>query len=92
MRDEIKAVALKYPENKEAPVIAAKEKGLLAKRMLQIAEENNIPVREDSLLTDILSVQEIGNCIPENTWQAVAEIFAYIRGLENKNGSNIQKN
>lgn len=91
MRKEIKAVALKYPENKEAPVIAAKEKGLLAERMLQIAEENNIPVREDSLLTDILSVQEIGSCIPENTWQAVANIFAWIRGVENKNGSNIQK-
>lgn len=82
MKENIKAVALKYPENKEAPVIAAKEKGLLAKRMLQIAEENNIPVVEDSLLTDVLTVAEIGECIPEETWKAVASIFAYIQRVE----------
>lgn len=83
MKENIKAVALKYPENKEAPVIAAREKGLLAERMLQIARENNIPVVEDSLLTDVLTTAEIGECIPEETWKAVASIFAYIQRVEN---------
>lgn len=92
MKDNIKAVALKYPENKEAPVIAAKEKGFLAQKMLQIAEENNIPVVEDSILTDVLTVSQIGECIPEETWKAVAGIFAYLETVENKNNGSIYKN
>ena len=78
------AVALKYPQNVEAPLIVAKEKGLLAERMVQIAEENGVPVVEDSLTENVLSVAEIGDCIPESTWQAVAGIFAMIQKLEGK--------
>ena len=80
------AVALKYPKGAEAPLIAAKEKGLLARRMVEIAKENDIPVVQDELLQNVLSVQDIGSCIPENTWHAVASIFAYIAKLEEKRG------
>ena len=76
------AVALKYPENAAAPLITAREKGILARRMVQIAEENGIPVVEDEITENVLSVAEIGECIPECTWQAVAGIFAMIRDLE----------
>lgn len=88
----IEAVALKYsPGNDEfpgdlAPVITAKEKGVLARRMIELAEENDVPVVEDEFLANVLSLQQIGDCIPEETWQAVAGIFAYIQTLENKNG------
>ena len=50
--------------------------------MVQIAEENGIPVVEDEITENVLSVAEIGECIPECTWQAVAGIFAMIRDLE----------
>ena len=80
------AVALKYPKGAETPLIAAKEKGLLARRMVEIAKENDIPLVQDELLQNVLSVQDIGSCIPENTWQAVASIFAYIAKLEEKRG------
>ncbi|MBO5607613.1 MAG: EscU/YscU/HrcU family type III secretion system export apparatus switch protein [Treponema sp.] len=76
------AVALKYPENSVAPMIAAKERGFLAKRMIEIAEENDIPVVEDDILENILSIQDVGQCVPEETWFAVAGIFAFIKTLE----------
>jgi len=78
------AVALKYPPDADAPLIAAKEKGLLAERMVQIARENDIPVVEDSMTENVLSLAEIGDCIPECTWQAVAGVFAMIKQMEEK--------
>jgi len=81
------AVALKYPADADAPLIVAKEKGFLAEKMIQIANENHIPVVHNASLTDVLSVQEIGECIPEKSWRAVASIFAYIKSLEKENGA-----
>jgi len=85
---KLAAVALKYPENAVAPIIAAKEHGNLARRMIEIAEENNIPVVEDDILENVLSVQDVGQCIPEDTWFAVAGIFAFIARLEGENAIN----
>ena len=84
----LSAVALKYPLDAQAPLIAAKERGRLAKRMIEIAEENEIPVIEDDILENVLSIQDVGQCIPEETWEAVASIFAYIIKVEQQNACN----
>ncbi|MBR6153267.1 MAG: EscU/YscU/HrcU family type III secretion system export apparatus switch protein [Treponema sp.] len=84
----LSAVALKYPLDAQAPLIAAKERGRLAKRMIEIAEENEIPVIEDDILENVLSIQDVGQCIPEETWEAVASIFAYIIKVEQQNAFN----
>ncbi|HOF85056.1 MAG TPA: EscU/YscU/HrcU family type III secretion system export apparatus switch protein [Treponemataceae bacterium] len=73
------AVALSYTGHEPAPVIVASGKNELAKRMREIAREHEIRVVEDPLLADILSDVEIGNCIPGETWEAVAAIFAFFR-------------
>ena len=85
MKKEKKAVALKYPENAYAPFVVASEKGFLAERLLKIAEENKILIVRDDILSDVLSLQEVGSFIPENTWEAMAKIFAFIVHLEEKN-------
>jgi len=85
------AVALRYPPEADAPFIAAKASGALADRMKAIARENNIPVVENKLIANILSVQQIGQCIPEETWQAVAEIFVYIQKLERCDAEEFHK-
>ena len=86
--NNLSAVALKYPLDAQAPLIAAKERGRLAKRMIEIAEENEIPVIEDDILENVLSIQDVGQCIPEETWEAVASIFAYIIKVEQQNAFN----
>ena len=84
----LSAVALKYPLDAQAHLIAAQEPGRLAKRMIDIAEENEIPVIEDDILENVLSIQDVGQCIPEETWEAVASIFAYIIKVEQQNAFN----
>ncbi|MGN0728940.1 EscU/YscU/HrcU family type III secretion system export apparatus switch protein [Treponema sp.] len=76
------AVSLKYPDDADAPLISAKESGLLAKRMVEIARENNIPVVENDIAANVLSMRQIGECIPESTWEAIAKVFAFIKKME----------
>lgn len=85
MKRKLTAVSLKYPKNVEAPLITAKSSGVFAQRMVEIARENDIPIVEDGLLANVLSVHQIGECIPENTWEAVAGVFAMISYLEKQN-------
>lgn len=73
-----KAVALKYPEGAEAPFITAKGSGKLAEKIIETAEENNIKIERNQVMVDLLSSQEIGAAVPEETWQVLAQIFSLI--------------
>lgn len=84
MKKNLLAVSLKYPENVDAPLITAKTSGIFARKMVAIARENDIPVVEDDILANVLSIHQIGECIPENTWEAVAGVFSMISFLEEK--------
>lgn len=83
MTSKKKAVALKYVEGTEAPVVLAKGLGRTAERMLEEAEKNGIPITHDQVLVDMLGLSSAGDIVPENTWQALAVIFSYI--LKEKN-------
>lgn len=73
------AVALTYDKyGKDAPRIAAKGKGLVAESILEQAKEHHIPIQEDPSLVELLGKLEINEQIPEELYQAVAEIFAFI--------------
>ncbi|MCK5193321.1 MAG: EscU/YscU/HrcU family type III secretion system export apparatus switch protein, partial [Desulfobulbaceae bacterium] len=80
------AVALSYDsETMSAPLLTAKGAGLIAKRIKEIARENNIPVIEDKPLARALFQHvEINNPVPDNLYQAVAEVLAYVYGLKQK--------
>jgi len=81
--NEIKtAVALKYPEGAPAPFITAKGKGELARKIISVAEEKNIRIEENPDIINVLSAQEIGQAVPEETWEVLAVIFSAI--LERK--------
>lgn len=73
------AIALEYDEEK-APTINAKGTGKLAKRIIEVAKENNIYLQEDATLIEILAELDLGDEIPEELYKAVAEViaFAYI--------------
>ncbi len=83
-----KAVALKYPEGADAPFISAGGSGFVADEILRIAQENNVPVVQDSELTELLSIGNIGDYIPEETYMAVAKILVFISRLEGNYGRN----
>lgn len=79
-----KAVCLKYPENAEAPFIAAKGRGVAAERIEEIARQNHIPVVEDLNLANVLYMEDAGKLIPEELYEALAKIFAFIMLAEKK--------
>lgn len=79
-----KAVALKYPEGAPAPFITVTAKGLQAERLIEIAEKNSVPVVKNTSVADILSLQEIGSFVPEETWTILSGIFAFILKAEGR--------
>ncbi|HZH59465.1 MAG TPA: EscU/YscU/HrcU family type III secretion system export apparatus switch protein [Metabacillus sp.] len=78
-----KAIALRYDHDKEqAPKVIAKGNGLLADEILEAAKHYEIHVYEDKALVELLSKLEIHQQIPEELYEAVAEIFAFVYSLE----------
>lgn len=74
----MQAIALQYLEGDRAPRVIASGAGELAKRILQLAEDNQIPVRRDDTLVELLSKLDIGFEIPAEAYQAVAEILVFL--------------
>lgn len=73
-----RAVALKYPQGVEAPLIIAKGEGRIAEQIINEAEKNNINIEEDSALVDLLGLSEVGSLVPEAAWKSLAVIFSFI--------------
>jgi len=80
-----KAVALKYnKKNDKAPLVKAKGKGEVAKNILKVAKEYNIPIKKDEDLVELLSKVELDREIPPNLYKAVAEVFGFIYKMTKK--------
>lgn len=78
------AVALKYDaEHMEAPSVVAKGAGSVAANIRRIARENDVPLVEDkSLARNLYKYVEVGEEVPLDYYQAVAELLAYVYGLK----------
>ncbi|MCB1591090.1 MAG: EscU/YscU/HrcU family type III secretion system export apparatus switch protein [Alphaproteobacteria bacterium] len=73
------AVALKDSMGgKKVPRIAAAGRGLLAEKILELAHENGIHIREDGDLAQLLAKIELDSPIPSETFPAVGEILSYV--------------
>ncbi|MBM7854224.1 flagellar biosynthetic protein FlhB [Desulfohalotomaculum tongense] len=78
------AVALRYEAEKgdTAPKVVAKGADFMARKIKEIAEENNVPVQENKEVARFLYHNvEIGQEIPPQLYQAVAEILAAVYRL-----------
>lgn len=73
------AVALGYdPQKDNAPKVLAKGQGHVADKIIQIAIEEGIEIRQDADLLQILKAVDIDSEIPIEAFSAVAEIISYI--------------
>lgn len=91
-----KAVALRYDENKEAaPVIVASGLGYVAEKIVEIANDNEVPVYEDNSLATVLTQLELGTEIPEELYQAIVDIYVYFLKfspeMENKEEPEVEE-
>lgn len=82
------AVALKYDEAKnKAPVVVAKGRDYLARKIKEKAQQEKITIMENVTLARALyAACDIDDEVPEELYQAVAEILAYVYKLKNKQG------
>ncbi len=80
------AIAIKYdPDTMTAPRVVAKGSGFLAARIRQIAIQNGVPIMERKPLAQALYKSvEIGQEVPAEYYQSIAEILAYVYELAGK--------
>lgn len=84
-----KVAALKYDMGEAAPIVIAKGKGIVADKILEKANEEELPVYKDEELVDTLTKLDIGDMIPPELYQIVAEIMVFVSDLDTlyeKNG------
>ena len=76
------AVALRYAPDREdgapLPEVTAGGEGAVAERILRLAFDNGVRVREDPDLAEMLSAVDVGSTIPVEAFAAVAEVLAYV--------------
>ena len=74
-----KAVAIKYDREKDAaPRLVGKGMGLMADKIIALAEEHGIPIQPNSDLVEILSRLKLNQEIPPEAYVLVAEILAFV--------------
>jgi flagellar biosynthesis protein len=72
------------PASADAPVVTAAGQGLVAEEIIRRAREAGVPVTEDPRLAAVLSQLDIGRVIPPELYTVVAEVLAYVYGLEDR--------
>ncbi len=81
------AVALKYDKMvMDSPGVVAKGAGPVAENIRKIAKENNVPLVENKeLARNLYKEVDIGEQVPSQFFQAIAELLAYVYKLKGKN-------
>jgi len=79
------AVALKHELGKsEAPRVVASGRGSFAERIIEKAVENEVPIHQDDNLAGLLSKVSVPSFIPEELFEAVARVLAFVYRINDK--------
>lgn len=79
------AVALKHElEKPDAPMVVASGRGSFAERIIERAVEHDVPVHKDDHLAAVLSKVSVPSIIPEELFEAVARVLAFVYRVNNK--------
>lgn len=76
------AVAIAYEPGEAAPKILATGKGAVADKIIETAKESNVPLYKDNKLADTLSKLQIGDMIPPELYEVVAEILVFVDDMD----------
>lgn len=88
-----KAVALKYNMEKDkAPVIIASGYGEIANKIINIAENNGIPVYRDDSAASLMCMLKVGSNVPPDLYQVVAAIYSQLIHISKEIGEKSSGN
>lgn len=76
------AIALEYDPTDDAPRVVASGRGSLAEKIIEKAKESEVPIHRDDKLADTLSRLEIGDAIPPELYEVVAEILIFVDSMD----------
>jgi flagellar biosynthesis protein len=93
MNDETEiAIALKYDKEKDsAPRIVAKGMRLKAEKIREIARQYNIPIMKNVPLANALYRIDVGQDVPEELYDAVAEVLNFVYALQQEQQTSGQR-
>lgn len=74
-----KAVALKYNSEKDyAPVVVASGHGKVADKIIEVADQNGVPIFRDDSTAAVLTMLNVGQTIPDSLYQVIAGIYCEV--------------
>ena len=76
---------MQYGPDDTAPVVVASGMGYLAEKIVDVAQENGVPVYEDDSLATVLTQLNLGQEIPPELYQAIVEIYVYFLNFDVRN-------
>ncbi|MEG2814035.1 MAG: EscU/YscU/HrcU family type III secretion system export apparatus switch protein [Oscillospiraceae bacterium] len=81
-----KAAALKYNLEKEgsAPIVVASGMGIVAQKIVEVGQQNDVPIYEDDSLATLLAQLQIGQEVPTELFQAIVDIYVYFLNFDIK--------
>jgi flagellar biosynthesis protein len=77
-----KAVALEYNTEEAAPKVTATGRGRLAERIVEKGREADVPIYQDAALTEELTRLDLGEHIPPELYEVVAQVLIFISDLD----------
>ena len=85
-----KAVALQYNTDQQAPRVVAKGAGIIAEKILEEAENTEVAVYKDAKLVDELTRMDLGQHIPPELYEVVAQVLVFINDLDRNAGRGLE--
>ena len=86
------AAALRYQPSKDAaPQITGSGRGYVADRIIALAREHGIPIYDDPDLVEVLAQLDLGDVIPMNLYQVIAEVLVYVYRINSIAGRRLQE-
>ena len=76
------AIALEYDPAEDAPKVIASGRGILAEKIIERAKEADVPIHQDDKLADTLARLDIGEMIPPELYEVVAEILVFVDAMD----------
>jgi len=76
------AIALEYEPEFDAPKVIASGKGYLAEKIIEEAKNHKVPIHKDTKLAKTLSKLDIGDTIPPELYDVVAEILVFVDQMD----------
>ena len=72
--------------------VPSSKNGFMADKIISLAKENNVPIKEDADLVQLLSQVDLNREIPASLYKVVAELLSFVYKLNNDYPSKVQQN